>query len=132
MWVGCASHPHSGEVQLRLDSDRVRYRSCDTAPSTFNLRVSPLHFGPGVVDLELPIDAASLGVGRVGPAADFGLPLREFADAAVAEALAGQAVPFAFRDGVHSTAVSQLPCFGVWQNGIRVTYARAGSGGNAV
>lgn len=113
-------------------SQRLLTTKKTSASSSLKLRVQPFQFGPGVVDLELPIDAAVFVVGLVGPDPDLGLQQREFADAAVAEALAGQAAQFAFREGVHSTAMSQLPCFGVWQKWMRLTYAHAGSGGNAV
>lgn len=86
-------------------SQRLLTTKKTSASSSLKLRVQPFQFGPGVVDLESPIDAALFGVGLVGPDPDLGLQQREFADAAVAEALAGQAAQFAFRDGVRSTAV---------------------------
>jgi hypothetical protein len=75
-----------------------------SAASTLNLRVQPLQFGSGVVDLELPVHAALFGVGRVGPGPDLRLQQRQFADAASAQALAREATPLAFGD-IQPTAV---------------------------
>ena len=44
-----------------------------SAASTLNLRVQPLQFCSGVVDLELPVYAALFGVGLVGPDPDLRL-----------------------------------------------------------
>ena len=61
-----------------------------SASSTLNLGVQPLQFCSGVIDCELPVDAALLGVGLVGPDPDFGLEQGQFAEAAVAQTLTGQ------------------------------------------
>jgi len=57
-----------------------------------------------MVDLELPVDPALFGVGPVGPDRDLRLKQGQFADAAVAQALAGEATQLAFGD-VQPTAV---------------------------
>jgi hypothetical protein len=75
-----------------------------SASSTLNLRVQPLQFCPGIVDFELPIDAALFGIRFVRPDPDLGLQQRHFTDAAVAQALARQATQFAFGD-VQPTAM---------------------------
>ena len=57
--------------QLPLAS---RYQAPQTsASSTLNLRVQAFEFHPGIVDFELPIDAALFGVGLVGPDTDLRL-----------------------------------------------------------
>ena len=47
-----------------------------SASSTLNLRVQPLQFCSGVVDLELPVHAALFGVGLLGPDPDLRLQQR--------------------------------------------------------
>ena len=41
-----------------------------SASSTLNFGVQSLQFRSGIVDFELPVDAALLGVGLVGPEPD--------------------------------------------------------------
>jgi len=47
-----------------------------SASSTLNFGVQSLQFRSGVVDFELPVDAALLSVGLVGPDPDLGLEQR--------------------------------------------------------
>ena len=61
-----------------------------SASSTLNFGVQSLQFRSGVVDFELPVDAALLGVGLVGPDPDLGLEQRQFADASVGQTLTAQ------------------------------------------
>src|SRR5215470_1707258 len=58
-----------------------------SASSTLNFGVQSLQFRSGVVDFELPVDAALLGVSLVGPDPDLGLAQRQFADASVGQTL---------------------------------------------
>ena len=69
-----------------------------SAPSNLNFRVEPLQFGSGLLEGELPVDGSLLGVCLCGLGSDFRLQSRDVADAAVGQALAGQAAQFAFRD----------------------------------
>src|SRR5438874_665924 len=61
-----------------------------SASSTLNFGVQSLQFRSGVVDFELPVDAALLGVGLVGPDPNLGLEQRQFADASVGQTLTAQ------------------------------------------
>jgi hypothetical protein len=63
-----------------------------SASSTLNFGVQSLQFRSGVVDFELPVDAALLGVGLVGPAPNLGLEQRQFADASVGQTLTAQTI----------------------------------------
>jgi hypothetical protein len=69
-----------------------------------NFLVELFEFNARVIELEIRIDAALLGVGFFGPRGDFGLEEVEISNAPVGEALAGQAIEFAFGD-VQPTAV---------------------------
>src|SRR5882724_7042357 len=82
----------------------MKCRTWTSASSTLNLRVQPLQFCSGVVDLELPVHAALFGVGLVGPDPDLRLQQRQFTDAASVQALACEATQLAFSD-VQPTAV---------------------------
>src|SRR2546428_482081 len=75
-----------------------------SASSTLNFGVQSLQFRSGVVDFELPVDAALLSVGLVGPDPDLGLEQRQFADASVGQTLSAQTTELAFSD-VQPTAV---------------------------
>ena len=59
-----------------------------SALSSFNFGVEGLQFSPGVVDLELPIDAALFGIRFVRPGCDFSLQFGQLTDAVVAQTLA--------------------------------------------
>src|SRR4030095_13650254 len=72
--------------------------------STLNFGVQSLQFLSGVVYFKLPVDAALLGVGLVGPDPNLGLEQRQFADASVGGTLTSQTTSLAFRD-VHPTAL---------------------------
>ena len=61
-----------------------------SASSTLNFGVQSLQFRSGVVDFELPVDAALLGVGLVGPDPNLGLEQRQCADASVGQTLTAQ------------------------------------------
>src|SRR5215470_20194373 len=75
-----------------------------SASSTLNFGVQSLQFRSGVVDFALPIDAALLSVGLIGPVLDLRLEQRECADASVGQTLTAQTTSLAFSD-VQPTAV---------------------------
>src|SRR6266436_7971458 len=75
-----------------------------SASSTLNFGVQSLQFRSGVVDFELPVDAALLSVGLVGPDPNLGLEQRQFADASVGQTLTAQTTELACSD-VQPTAV---------------------------
>src|SRR6266852_7979797 len=75
-----------------------------SAPSSLNFGVEPLQFHAGVFDAELPVNAALLGIGFLGPSCDFGLQFGQCTDAAIAQTLARQAAQFACGD-MQPTAV---------------------------
>jgi hypothetical protein len=59
-----------------------------SASSSLNFGVEPLQFYAGVLDAELPVDAALSSICFVGPSCDFGLQFGQCADATVAQTLA--------------------------------------------
>ena len=69
-----------------------------SASSRLTYWVQSLEFSPRVVDFELPVHAALLGVGFLCPGSYLGLKNVEFAEATSAQALAGQATQFALGD----------------------------------
>ena len=75
-----------------------------SAASSLDFWVEAFQFRSGIVDFELPIDAALFGVGLFGPGGDFALQFGQFTDPAVAQALTGQAAQLALGD-VQPTAV---------------------------
>src|SRR5215213_4552840 len=75
-----------------------------SAASTLDFGVEAFEFMAGVVDFELPVDAALLGVGFLGPGADLRLQEVQLADAASRQALAREATEFALGD-IEPTAV---------------------------
>src|SRR6266446_5544305 len=82
----------------------TRDRSAPSASSTLNFGVQSLQFRSGVVDFALPVDAALLGVGLVGPAPNLGLEQRQCADASVGQTWTAQTTSRACSD-VQPTAV---------------------------
>src|SRR5262245_53752464 len=75
-----------------------------SASSTLNFGVQSLQFRSGVVDFELPVDAALLGVSLVGPDPDLGLKQRQCAEASVGQTWTAQTTSLAFSD-MQPTAV---------------------------
>jgi len=69
-----------------------------SALSKLNIRVKSFQFDSGFVDGELPVDTPLFLVHVSGPDGDFRLQGRQVADAAVLQALAGQATQFTFGD----------------------------------
>ena len=59
-----------------------------SASSSLNFGVEPLQFHAGVLEAELPVDAALSSLRCVGPSGDFDLPFGPCADATVAQTLA--------------------------------------------
>jgi hypothetical protein len=66
--------------------------------SSVNFGVEPLQFDAGVLEAELPINAALLRMCFVGPPCDFALPFGQWADATGPQTLARYATQFAFGD----------------------------------
>ena len=56
--------------------------------SSLNFGVEPLQFHAGVLDAELPINAALFRIRFVGPRCDFALQVGQCADATVTQTLA--------------------------------------------
>jgi hypothetical protein len=120
------------QVQARIDD---LYELAQRDPSTLsslNFGVEPPQFHAGVFDTELPVDAALLGIGFLGPRGDFGLPFGQFPDAAIAQTLARQAAPFACGD-IQPTAVfrrvAEVEAFDVGSRPLRCTRFLAGAFG---
>ena len=72
----------------KIETELARRRARTSAPSSLNFGVQALEFSARVVDLELPIDPALLGVGLVGPDANLGLKHGQFTNASATQALA--------------------------------------------
>ena len=75
-----------------------------SASSSLNFGVEPLQFHAGVLEAELPVDAALSSLRCVGPSGNVDLPFGPCADATVAQTLAREATQFAFGD-MQPTAV---------------------------
>ena len=60
-----------------------------SASSSLNFGVEPLQFHAGVLEAELPVNAALFRIRFVGPSCDFALQFGQGADATVMQTLAG-------------------------------------------
>jgi hypothetical protein len=76
----------------------IHARKRTSALSNLNFGVEPPQFHAGVFETALPVDAALLGIGFLGPCCDFGLQFGQCPDAASAQTLARQAAQCACGD----------------------------------
>ena len=89
---------YSAALAFDGTGDNIDFGNDPSASSSLNFRVKSLEFSPCVVDFELPVHTALLGVGFLRPGSNLGLENFEFPEATVPQALTGHATQFALGD----------------------------------